>query len=774
MTMGNNILENVWPEWTITKELGRGAYGVVYEAVRKEHQFESYAAIKVITIPSNKSDIDSLRLEGYSENDTRTYLQEVVNDFVSEIQLMESFKGIQNIVSVEDYKVVERKDAVEWTIYIRMELLTPFNVYMSNKQLSEADIIKLGCDICTALEICEKQKVIHRDIKPENIFVNNYGDFKLGDFGIARKLENLTGGLSQKGTYNYMAPEIEHGKDYNATVDLYSLGLVLYRLTNKNRLPFQDTEKQILNPNERIKAVRRRLDGEVLPPPCQASPELASIILCACSPNPEERFQSPFAMKNALTYIISSGDLNKTVSVRKARNSNFNATMSVRKAPDEKKESIQEIPTFGYDRKSNVLKIITGILAAAVLLSGLLLFIIPQLRKTPDTVREIETEDMTENTIESTTESTTDIEKINNIIENAEEYAAKGAYESAISVIETGLLTYPESEELTAKKEEYQIAQETKFEILNKALSLKNADDYPSAINILKDAIENNSSDEDLKNTYTSYCTEYKTSSIISADSLAADGQYSTAISDLEKVTEILGQDADINAKIQEYTKEKNEYESQLAEREMKSVENEAASQFPSQTIQQPFYGIWYSATKSESEAQESANAMIKKGFNAQVFVTTDWSNLNNEKWYAVSAGVYSSKKDANAALADVQKIYADAYVKYSGDYQSSGDFSQSYAQPTNSTHPEFYGIWCAASKSESEAQKYANDLIKNGFDAQIFVTTDWSNLNSAKWYVVSAGVYSSKSDANTALSSVQEVYPDAYIKYSGSWRGNE
>lgn len=213
---------------------------------------------------------------------------------------MESLKGVQNIVSVEDYKVVEKMNRPGWDIYIRMELLTPFNTYIQTKTMSEREVIKLGCDICTALELCAKRNVIHRDIKPENIFVNSFGDFKLGDFGIARKLENVTGGLSQKGTYNYMAPEVERGRQYDETVDIYSLGMVLYRLMNRNRLPFLNTEQQLMNPNERMAALRRRMSGEPLPPPCEASPALTQIILCACDFDPKKRFASATAMKNAL------------------------------------------------------------------------------------------------------------------------------------------------------------------------------------------------------------------------------------------------------------------------------------------------------------------------------------------------------------------------------------------------------------------------------------------------------------------------------------------
>ena len=85
--MSNIELSKVWPEWKVEdKPLGRGSYGVVYKAVRLDHDVESYAAIKVISIPQNESEVDSLRSEGLSMDATRTYLQGIVNDFVSEIQ----------------------------------------------------------------------------------------------------------------------------------------------------------------------------------------------------------------------------------------------------------------------------------------------------------------------------------------------------------------------------------------------------------------------------------------------------------------------------------------------------------------------------------------------------------------------------------------------------------------------------------------------------------------------------------------------------------------
>lgn len=301
--MENIDLSAVWPEWKIVRRINRGSFGTVYEAVRSDYGVESHAAIKMISIPQDEMEFDSLISAEFSKEATKTYLQEVVNDFTNEIQIMESFKGSQNIVSVEDYKVIEKTEKVGWDIYIRMELLTPLNAYLSDKTLSEREVINLGCDICSALERCAQRGVIHRDIKPGNIFINEFGDFKLGDFGIARRLENMTGGLSQKGTYNYMAPEVKKGFDYDSRVDIYSLGIVLYLLMNKQRLPFLSTEKKLLAPRDLEMANRRRFNGEPLPAPSNASPEMAEVILCACEPDPAKRFASAEEMKSSLKSV---------------------------------------------------------------------------------------------------------------------------------------------------------------------------------------------------------------------------------------------------------------------------------------------------------------------------------------------------------------------------------------------------------------------------------------------------------------------------------------
>lgn len=557
-----DVLKQVWPEWQIEgKPLGKGSYGVVYKAVRRDHNVESYSAIKVISIPSDPSEIDSLRSEGMDIYATRTYLEGIVNDFVSEIQLMESLKGVQNIVSVEDYKVVERTGEIGWDIFIRMELLTPFNTYTGGRKLTEGEVIKLGHDICSALEICGQRNIIHRDIKPENIFINDFGHFKLGDFGIARKMENMAGGLSQKGTFNYMAPEVTNSSNYDARVDTYSLGIVLYRLLNGNRLPFLDTEAQLLNPNERRNAVDRRLRGEELPPPCDASPAMASVILRACAYYPDMRFSSATEMKQALTSVAygtyqaaAAGNPDAAASGNGAPG-DYDRTTSVRRAPAAPDQhSGQQVNTFGaVPKKKSKLPVIAAVALAVVILAGVGIFAVSRLSGPGDG-------DSTGETSGQPTAGTADYskfdeEQISSILSEAEALAAAADYEGALTKIKAGLLTYPKSGALQEKEQEYigALAAQVKQKTLEEASGLAESGDYIAAMALIQSAQDTDGEDPDYTNAYNNYRAAYKDKETGAAGKLADKGDYPGAIQSLNAAILVIGEDADLSNLIQTY-----------------------------------------------------------------------------------------------------------------------------------------------------------------------------------------------------------------------------
>ena len=290
-----------WPEWEAVEHLGSGTFGMVYEAERREHGFVSHAAIKIIPIPRDKGTIHALISEGLSGASIQASIEKHVESAVNEIKLMEYMKGHSNVVSIEDFKIEKNDDGYGYTLYVRMELLTPFAQHAGVNPMSEADVIKLGQDICTALEQCAKQNIIHRDIKPQNVFMAPSGDFKLGDFSNSRQLEGTNHTQSISGTPNYNAPEIFAAQKYDARVDVYSLGLLLYKILNDNCLPFMKKGSLAFGA-----ALQRRINGEALPPPSKASEAMAKVILKACAYDPADRYQNAFEFRQALDALVLS------------------------------------------------------------------------------------------------------------------------------------------------------------------------------------------------------------------------------------------------------------------------------------------------------------------------------------------------------------------------------------------------------------------------------------------------------------------------------------
>ena len=291
--MDKDVPVSVWPEWELIEKIGEGSFGKVYKAKRTERGRSFYSAIKIISIPASKGELDSVRSEMNNEQSTREYFRNLVEDCIQEIYTMEHFCGNSHVVSFEDFKVVEYLDEIGWDISIRMEYLTSFMDYCTGKELTEKEVIKLGCDLAMALIYCRKLNIIHRDVKPENIFVSRFGDFKLGDFGTAREQAHTMSNMSKKGTYSYMAPEIYKGEKYDSSIDIYSLGIVLYKLMNQNRLPFLSLDKQLITYRDKETALARRMAGEKMPAPVNASAAFSHIILKACAYEPGKRYRKP-------------------------------------------------------------------------------------------------------------------------------------------------------------------------------------------------------------------------------------------------------------------------------------------------------------------------------------------------------------------------------------------------------------------------------------------------------------------------------------------------
>ena len=297
------IGSTVFDKWTIRARIGSGSFGQVYELEREEFGEIYRSAMKVITVPADGGELQSVLDEGMTQTQAKEYFSGVVKDLAREIAIMSRLKGTGHIVSCEDHWILPHETGIGWDILIRMELLHPLLQHAYEHPMARRDIIRLGIHICRALELCQKYNIIHRDLKPENIFISDNGDYKLGDFGIARTIERTTAGLSKKGTYQYMAPEVYRGTDYGFGVDLYSLGIVLYRLLNRNRCPFLPPAPQPITPRDRENALVRRMCGDPMPLPYYAQGRLGEIVLKACAFDPRDRYESPRQLREALESI---------------------------------------------------------------------------------------------------------------------------------------------------------------------------------------------------------------------------------------------------------------------------------------------------------------------------------------------------------------------------------------------------------------------------------------------------------------------------------------
>ena len=302
-------MKATWPGWETVRLIGRGSFGAVYEIERDVFGHKEKAALKVITIPQSASDIEELYDSGYDEASVTATFKSHLESIVNEYSLMREMNGAANVVNCDDFRIVPHDDNIGWDIFIKMELLTPLTKAL-DKQPTDAQVIQIAKDMCGALILCKKYGIIHRDIKPQNIFVSKNGDYKLGDFGIAKTIEKTSGG-TKIGTYKYMAPEVYNNQPYNLTADIYSLGLVLHWMLNERRSPFMPLPPAPAVASQEDETRAKRFNGTPIPAPAHGSEDLKRIVLKACAYDPKDRYQSAEEMLRDLDII--SGPSGKNI-----------------------------------------------------------------------------------------------------------------------------------------------------------------------------------------------------------------------------------------------------------------------------------------------------------------------------------------------------------------------------------------------------------------------------------------------------------------------------
>lgn len=195
--------------YDLLEEIGHGGMGEVFSAVRADGQYEKKVAIKLVR-------------SGYDSE-----------------SILERFRNERQILAGLDHpniaRLLEGGTTEEGIPYLVMELVEGVHIddYCDAKKLNVTSRLKLFRQVCGAVQYAHQRLVIHRDLKPSNMLVTSEGIPKLLDFGIAKLLDetgNTQGTVLRPMTPEFASPEQIRGEAITTATDVYSLGVVLYKL----------------------------------------------------------------------------------------------------------------------------------------------------------------------------------------------------------------------------------------------------------------------------------------------------------------------------------------------------------------------------------------------------------------------------------------------------------------------------------------------------------------------------------------------------------------
>lgn len=261
--------------YTVIERLGAGGMGAVYRA--EQHSVSREVAIKVI-------------------NSSLVSEPEVIKRFLREAKLASKLSH-PNAVGVLDFGQTE-----DGVFYLVMELVagrTLDEVIKAERRLRAERVVRIGTQICDALEGAHALKIIHRDLKPANIMLLSSGRdlVKVLDFGLAKSTSpdltstTMTGTGAVVGTPAFMPPELATGEPCDARADLYSLGVILY-LLGSGQLPFVSDSAHEL--------IAMHGSDEPAPPMTGVPPRLANVIDKLIAKRPADRYQTAVEARTAL------------------------------------------------------------------------------------------------------------------------------------------------------------------------------------------------------------------------------------------------------------------------------------------------------------------------------------------------------------------------------------------------------------------------------------------------------------------------------------------
>ncbi|HCI59984.1 MAG TPA: hypothetical protein DE313_04145 [Ruminococcus sp.] len=207
--------------------------------------------------------------------------------------------------------------------FIVTEDLKSLSEIMKSKDFDENKVLDFGIQMSAILERLESRNIYHGNINPDDIFITFDGKYKLGGFSdFESKIDDMS----------FIAPEIFKKESADFTTDIYSLGLIMYSMSNNGKIPFENDE---IGKND---AVKMRFDGKSVTAPKNGSEKLKSVIIIACQPNNDNRWKNAGNIKNALTSIK-----------QEAANSIADETLIVPETTDFEGNVFEEYDYSGFD-----------------------------------------------------------------------------------------------------------------------------------------------------------------------------------------------------------------------------------------------------------------------------------------------------------------------------------------------------------------------------------------------------------------------------------------
>ncbi|EOS35204.1 hypothetical protein C808_04983 [Lachnospiraceae bacterium M18-1] len=585
----NNLTGQQVQGYTITKKLGSGGYGTVYLGVKEDLGKQYRTAIKHISIPDAEGYDSVLQDYGYDKAAAQAHFEKMVEGITSEINtLLElSKKDNRYIVAYYDHDIQKTLDPFHFDIFMRMEYLTPLNRYIRQNGFTVGDIIKLGLNMCDALTLCHNSGIIHRDIKEANIFVNEDGQYKLGDFGVAKAEIEMTQSGSIKGTASYMAPEIYLREPYDSSVDIYSLGIVLYKLLNCQRLPFMPDAPALFTADDKNAAESRRLKGDTPPLPVNAKDRLGEIVVKACSVKSERYTNAEDFKKDLQEFlsIMSETEYDRTIITQAAvidetldsgsektedsYTQTQGATMTMGAQSHSQSASVpsSQNPYAEKSKKPKKRLVIATVVGVAVIAAGVAGYL--AVSRITDPVRLFQ-EAIQENDFEKASQLYENKLKSGNSGKLAE--ASDFLSDHAEDVLEKyiqGELEYEDALSQLQEMEKIGIVSEGEMEPLIEELNEirtsraayengqdeMEAGDYEAAIGDFRKVIQDDPNYSNAQKKLADAVRSYKDELIVSLSQFETDKRYRDAISALSKGLIVVPEDADFQEKIRDYEK---------------------------------------------------------------------------------------------------------------------------------------------------------------------------------------------------------------------------